>query len=115
MNRIYIIAALVAITAATTAISATTFAPKEALTAAKLNTAFSEKATLGHSARFSTISANVIVVPQQLDEQSITLFEAAEYGNNSITIKPLANMSSNRIITIGNHGLYVDGVQKLEW
>jgi hypothetical protein len=69
----------------------------------------------GRNTAFNNISANSISVPQQLDEQAITLFEAAANGNNIVTIKPMANMSSNRVITIGNHGLYVNGVQKLEW
>jgi hypothetical protein len=69
----------------------------------------------GKSARFAGISTNSISVPQGIDEQSIELFEAAENGENRVIIKPMANMSANRIITIGNHGLYVDGVQKLAW
>lgn len=74
-----------------------------------------QKATLGGNVQFNNISANSISIPQQLDEQSITLFEAAANGNNTVIIKPMANMSSSRIITIGNHGLYVNGVQALSW
>lgn len=69
----------------------------------------------GRSATFGSISTNFITIPQGVEEQALTLFEAAAHGENTVTIAPFANMSSNKDIRIGNHGLYVNGVQVLTW
>lgn len=69
----------------------------------------------GKSATFGSLSTNSINMPQGVDEQSIVLFEAAANGDNTVTISPFANMSSNKDVRIGNHGMYVNGIKVLSW
>jgi hypothetical protein len=67
------------------------------------------------SAGFSTISTNAIYIRQGDNAQAIELYEAAANGNSTVTIEVQGQMSSSRVLTIGNHGLYVDGIPVVTW
>jgi hypothetical protein len=67
------------------------------------------------SAGFNNISTNAIYIRQGDNAQALELFEAAANGNSTLTIAVQSQMSSSRSVVIGNHGMYVDGVQVLTW
>ncbi|NTV50927.1 MAG: hypothetical protein HGA20_14965 [Geobacteraceae bacterium] len=100
---------------ATVCHGATTFVAREVPTAAKLNQAFAEKASLAGAVVFQSVTADSITVSQGITEQSIELSEAAANGINKVIIKPDVALTGDITIVIKDDGLYVNGLQKLSW
>lgn len=65
--------------------------------------------------RRNPITTYAVRIPQGSTPQTMSLYGSSAYNTNKITIKPFANLSANKNIEIGNHGLYVNGTKVMSW